>query len=384
MLSIIKKVYILANRNAGKLFLFGILGVAIHNWREWQRDKTLLTRESLPKQLPPMDSWPNLPLVSILVAAWNEVESIEQHVNSFNSLRYPQKELILCAGGEDGTFPLAQRSTGYGVVVLQQLPGEGKQRALQRCFSESTGIIIYLTDADCCLDNESFERVVYQIISMGEVAVSGSSQPSLGQSSNPFIISQASSQIYSSMHSPDYASGMLGRNCAVKRELLECSHGLEVPAPSGTDYVLAKMIHQTGARIRQVPDSRVVTEYPTSMSEYTQQQRRWLNNVAHYGNRFSARNEIISICYAYLTGIGMLFLPFIGIISSRLRLVIWSMLFWHACLSRIRYLHFSSNLLGISMNFRSLLFQPILLLLDITIWVRSLMDNIVPSRRQVW
>ena len=186
------------------------------------------------------------------------------------------------------------------------------------------------------------------------------------------------------MHTPNYASGMLGRNCAVKRELLECSHALEVPAPSGTDYVLAKMINQTGARIRQVPDSRVVTDYPNSLREYTQQQRRWLNNVAHFGNRFGARTEILSIYYAYLTGIGMLFLPFIGLISLRLRLVVWSLIFWHACLSRMRYLRFSSNLLGISINFRSVLFQPILLLLDFTVWVRSLVDSLVPSKRQVW
>jgi cellulose synthase/poly-beta-1,6-N-acetylglucosamine synthase-like glycosyltransferase len=380
----LKQLYLSANRNTGKLFLIGFLGVIFYNWWAWQRDKTLLNRQSLPDKLPPLDSWPNLPLVSILVPAWNEVENIEQHIHSFNSLRYPQKELILSAGGEDGTYHLAQRSAGHGIVVLRQLPGEGKQRALQRSFSKSMGSIIYLTDADCLLDNDSFEQLVYQIVSQGEEAVSGSSRPSQRESSNPFIISQAASQIYSSMHSPSYASGLLGRNCSVTRELLERSHALEVPAPSGTDYVMAKMIYQTGACIRQLPDCRVVTEYPTSMSEYTRQQRRWLNNVAHYGKQFGARNEIRTVYSATLIGMGMLFLPFIGLFTSKLRLVTWLLFFSHALISRMRYLHFSSNLLDISTNFRSVLFQPIFLLLDFSVWVRSWMDNITPGKWQAW
>lgn len=384
MHAIIKRLYQSAIRNAGKLFLFGFLGVIVFNFRKWQRDKTLFNRGSIPDILPVLDAWPNLPRVSILVAAWNEAENIEQHIHSYMSLRYPHKELILCAGGEDSTFPLAQRSAGHGVVVLKQLPDEGKQSALQRCFSASTGTIIYFTDADCRLDNKSFELVVYQIVAKGEEAVTGSSRPSRRQSSNPFIISQASTQIYSAMHSLTYAPGLLGRNCAINRKLLERSHGLEVPVLSGTDYVLAQMINQTGARIRQVPNSCVVTEYPAYVSEYVQQQRRWLNNVAHYGNRFSARNEIISIYSAYLTGIGMLSLPFIWSISSRLRMVVWLLLFWHACISRIRYLYFTSTLLGISINLQSVLFQPIFLLLDFTIWARSLVDYLVPDRRQVW
>lgn len=384
MLHILNKLYLSANRYAGKIFLFSFLGIIFLNWRLWQRDKDLLNLKLKSDELPPLDSWSNLPLVSVLVAAWNEAENIQQHIKSFESLRYPNKELILCAGGEDGTFQLAQGNPVHGVVLIQQMPGEGKQHALLRCFSESLGTVIYLTDADCLLDDDSFERLIYQLVSKGEEAVSGTSQPSHRQLSNLFVLTQASSQIYSVMNSPTYTPGMLGRNCAIKRELLERSNGLEVPVLSGTDYVLAKRISQTGARIRQIPNSRVVTEYPTSVSEYAQQQLRWLNNVAYHGNRFGAHNEIRPIYSAYIAGITMLLLPFLWLVPSKMRLVTWSLFFWHAWLSRIRYLRFSSTLLGIPMKFRSVLFQPVFLLLDFTIWVRSLIDNIFYNGNQDW
>jgi cellulose synthase/poly-beta-1,6-N-acetylglucosamine synthase-like glycosyltransferase len=384
MLNILNKVVSAATRNAGILFICGILGIIFLNWRLWQRDKALLNPKSLSNDVPPLDSWSNLPLVSILVAAWNEAENIELHINSYKTLRYPNKELILCAGGEDRTFKLAQRNTASGMVVLEQIPDEGKQHALNRCFNESKGTIIYLTDADCLLDDESFELLIFQITSKGEEAASGSSQPSNGQLSNPFVLSQASSQIYRAQYSPTYAPGLLGRNCAIKRELLECSHGLEVPVKCGTDYVLAKKLSQTGAQIRQVPNSRVVTEYPSSISEYARQQLRWLNNVVYHGDQHGAHDEIRDIYTAYLTGITMLLLPFIGFVPSKMRVVSWSLLFWHAWLSRIRYLRFLSTLLGIPMNFRLVIIQPILLLVDFTIWVRSLIENVLHKRGQDW
>src|SRR5687768_5466499 len=88
-------------------------------------------------------------VVSILVAAWNEAEHIDDLIASCLRWAYPRKELVLCAGGADDTLRRARRWEGAGVRVLEQLPGEGKQGALERCLREATGEIIVLTDADC-------------------------------------------------------------------------------------------------------------------------------------------------------------------------------------------------------------------------------------------
>jgi len=59
-----------ANRNAGKVFLIGIAGVAAYNWRLWQRDKALTWR--LRDQRRPVPELTRAPKVSALVAAGNE------------------------------------------------------------------------------------------------------------------------------------------------------------------------------------------------------------------------------------------------------------------------------------------------------------------------
>jgi hypothetical protein len=71
--------------------------VAAWNWWKWRQDRVLALRlraqEAEPVQLK------STPKVSVLVAAWNEADMIREHIESFLRLRYPNKELILCAGG---------------------------------------------------------------------------------------------------------------------------------------------------------------------------------------------------------------------------------------------------------------------------------------------
>ena len=56
----------------------------------------------------PASVYATQPLVSLLVAAWNEEAHLVAFLSSFMALAYPQKELILCAGGDDQTWALAQ------------------------------------------------------------------------------------------------------------------------------------------------------------------------------------------------------------------------------------------------------------------------------------
>src|SRR5207247_1198210 len=107
-----------------------------------------------------------------LVAAWNEAAGIARHVQSVLALRYPDLDFVLCAGGPDGTCEQARLAMSGRGTLLEQAPGEGKQRALRRCLAASTGDIVYLTDADCVLDDQSFERVIARIVD-GDPAATG-------------------------------------------------------------------------------------------------------------------------------------------------------------------------------------------------------------------
>lgn len=360
----------------------GLLSVSLYNWHRWGKDKAVLAQAANPPPVPAPDRWRELPLVSVLVAAWNETENVEQHIHSFLTLRYRRKELILCAGGNDGTYRLARRYQGRQVTILRQQDGEGKQRALARSLTLARGDIIFLTDADCFLDDEAFERTLFPVASGEEEACSGSSRPQAGQMSNPFVVAQAASDIYSSLQGREYASGLLGRNCAVRRSLLEASRGLEVYAPAGTDYVLAKEMLNHGARICHEPHSRVVTRYPDSLQEYVRQQRRWLRSVVLHGRRYRASVEVRASLCTSLIGAVMLLLPLVGLLIRPWLLLAWGLLLVHALLARLRYLHFVSALLERRLHLLDLVWQGPQLLLDFVAWTQPLADYV--QKRNFW
>ena len=372
------------DRLALPLGLLGIAAVAAYNWRLWQRDKAFLADRTQPEPLPPLDAWPELPLVSVLVAAWNEAAHINRHIESFLALRYPNKELVLCAGGNDGTLDLAYAYAGPQVELLPQAPGEGKQRALARSFHQARGEVIFLTDADCELADEPFERTLWPVIGYGEQVATGSSRPFAEQMTDPFAFTQAATQTYSAMHGPRYAPGILGRNCAVRRVLLDETEALDAAAPTGTDYVLAKMLNAAGIRIRQVPESRMLTDFPSRAHEYVRQQRRWLRNVVLHGRRFGARDEMRAALRTSLVGMAMLLLLPLGLLLLPWLIVVWSVLVAQALFARLRYLVFAGAVLNGSVRSAYVMWQAPLLLLDLLAWTQPMADYVWQRNRWVW
>ncbi|MGB1249180.1 MAG: glycosyltransferase [Candidatus Promineifilaceae bacterium] len=374
-----------------KAFTFGILaaGLAWRNWHNWQGDQHKLAHHQTTKlSVPPLEQWQDRPTVSILVAAWNEGASVAALIQSFYALRYPHKQLVVCAGGTDDTFAIAQSAADERVVVVKQVAGMGKQRALHHAFPATTGDIIFLTDADCILDDDSFERTILPLTSGATEVSTGESRPLATQLDNPFIVWQAVGRLYNLLGARKTADGLLGRNCAVTRHLLERSAGLAAEAFTGTDYVLAKKLMAHGATIRHVSHSRIETRYPTTARAYIRQQRRWLRNVAWQGARFGAWGEVRQSLQTSLIGFVMLSLPLIGLFFPPL-LFVWGALLWQMCLARLRYWHVGNELLRedeatYRPKFAHTLYLPYFILLDFIAWVSTLFDYVSAQRRATW
>jgi cellulose synthase/poly-beta-1,6-N-acetylglucosamine synthase-like glycosyltransferase len=360
------------NRHSLYIFVAGLMGIFFAQWHKWQKDKIRLVKEKSSPPNPPIESWPRLSKATVLVAAWNEAANIQAHIQSFLTLHYPRKQLVLVAGGRDGTYQLACEFASPHVIVIEQLPGEGKQRALRKGFSFADGEIIYFTDADCLLDDRSFEAVIYPIVTGQEQVTTGTSLPSSKNMLNPFIFSQASSQLYASYHLPYYFPGLLGRNCAIDRGTLLRSNALQFDTPSGTDYILAKSLACSGIPIRQLPSSQVATSYPDSFTGYFLQQTRWLANVATLSRQYGAPGEARSIYFNASLGFFMLVFPFLAVPLGPLVLVVWALLFLYAFFSRLRYASFNARLTNHALCKVNLIFLPCYLLLDFLVWAVSL------------
>lgn len=366
----------------GQLLLTGGAVVAYNVWK-WRQDREVAAglHAQLCQPCPAVDATPK---VSILVAAWNEAHIIERHVRSVNMLSYPNREYVLCAGGTDGTYARARVCADHDAIVLEQLPGEGKQRALRRAFERSTGELVFLTDADCILDDDAFGRTIQSLVRGDELAASGDSMPLLEQfGRGVFPRYQWAAQAYSAAHAGGYLNSLLGRNAAVHRRLLLDVAAFDEDVATGTDYHLGKKIRQAGYAIRHVPDSLVRTEYPASLGQYVRQQRRWLRNVMLLGRRSRSWREVAQAAQTSAVGASMLLLPLaMPLFGGRVAWP-WLAAFVHGVAARVRYAAFIGRLTGHD-QFDLALLAPSFTLLEFGVWALPLMDYPSAARRWQW
>lgn len=368
-------------RSIGRILLPALALVLGVNWWRWQSDRALALRL---REGSPIPSLSRTPAVSALVAAWGEGTQVEAHIASFLALRYPAIELIICAGGPGETLERARRHAGPRVTVLEQLPGEGKQRALARCLEHACGEIIYLTDADCLYNDEALTRLLATLVNEGEAVATGGSRPhdaQLGQALPEYLWA---GDIYSAAHSPIYIEGLLGRNSALTRMAVERSGGMDFVAPTGTDYHLARRLLAAGLAIRHVPESVVPSDYPTDPAGYWRRQARWLRNLLLYGGQYGAHHQTRMAMRSGGIGALMLALPVAALVGGPWPTALWLSLLAQAVAAKLRYMAFASLLQGRPIGPRRPDLLISLTLLECLIWVTPLLESLSPRARIRW
>jgi len=211
------------------------------------------------------------PLLSVLVPVWKERRHITTLVAFFRALDYQPRELVLCAGGPDGSYEEALRHAADDIIVLEQHPGEGKQRALERSFQACRGALLFLSDADARLAEEAISATLAPILA-GEVeAATGTREPLPELRSLPIIAYQWALEVAGNAAIPDSSPGMLGSNTALTRQAALRAGSFNWEARTGTDYVLACKLRQVGVSIRFVRTSRMPVGLATNLRDYSRQ-----------------------------------------------------------------------------------------------------------------
>jgi cellulose synthase/poly-beta-1,6-N-acetylglucosamine synthase-like glycosyltransferase len=103
-----------------------------------------------------------LPTVSMVVAAYNEVDCIGEKLKNSLALDYPKDLFELLVGSDgstDGTDEIVRQCTD-GRVRLSVAPRGGKTSVLNRCIPSAKGDIIVLTDANTRIDEKAIARLV--------------------------------------------------------------------------------------------------------------------------------------------------------------------------------------------------------------------------------
>lgn len=377
----------LSDRLALPLLAGGLALVAVQDLRARAADRRLAeaVRSAAHGATPRPTSAPG---VTILVAAWNEAAGIEDHIASVLRLRYPNLQYVLCAGGADGTYLIASRFARPGAIIMEQQPGEGKQAALRRALGEATGQIVFLTDADCLLDDDSFERTLAPILDGEAEATTGGSQPLPRQQERSVLaLYHWAGDRYVACRTGETTGGLLGRNCALTRSALARTGDFRADVPTGTDYHLAKSLLAAGIAIRHVGTSSVHSRYSESVRPYARQQRRWLRNVVILGQRFGARDEVRQAAMTSCIGLATLLAPLLATVLGRSVLAAWLVVLVRGAASKVRYVDFAVQVDDrpeLSPSVARRLAAVPLTLVELAVWSLPVLDYLVPARRASW
>ena len=355
--------------------------------------KRLRDLAARPPECPPVEPGGGAERISFLVAAWNEEHTLRPCLEALLQLGYPDFEVIVCAGGTDKTWEVADAVKDPRVVWLRQHAGEGKQGALQRCLERASGAIVYTIDADSRLTGSAFRRMVGPILSGAEQAVTGDPcEPLAEQRGMPFVEGQRACRIYTALWQPEHGSGLLGGNSAVRRRAVLDAGGFPTGVNAGGDYDLGQRLAANGILARYVVGAQFPTEYHAELGAYVRQQARWIGNVVVQGTRHGAFGEVAKCMGTSLLGAAMLLIPLVvaalvwwPVGPEWLVWVLaggWMFAYWHAVLSRLRYLLVAARWTGERVNWAVAVRQPLFLLIDFYAWSRALARYPTRARRR--
>ena len=128
----------------------------------------------------------------------------------------------------------------------------------------------------------------------------------------------------------------------------------------------------------------MVTKYPTDVSGYLRQQRRWLRNVFLYGRKYGAADEVRASIYTSVIGAVMLAAPISFSIAGNSAFIPWFILLAHGLMSRLRYLLSASILLQCSLSWKHIAVLPLTLTLDFVAWAGALAEYVTPTSHSQW
>ncbi len=136
--------------------LLGLYALAIFLWSIW-RGRSAARK---PVAAAPADNG-NWPFVSIIIPAWRDRAALEACLRSLREVDYPDYEVILVAGGPDGTYAAACAAAAGDrrIQAIEQLP-RGKNAALNQGLTAASAGTLVLLDADSEVSPEWLKGLV--------------------------------------------------------------------------------------------------------------------------------------------------------------------------------------------------------------------------------
>lgn len=216
------------------------------------------------------------PTVTLLIAAYNEEETIAQKIENSLALDYPSARLQILVAADGSADRTAQIVAGYadrGVVLNYEPARRGKMAAINRAMPHATGEIVVFSDANNFYQADALRELVRPFADASVGAASGAKVIAkgdgvLGESEGLYwryesFIKEKETAVHSSV-------GVAGEMLALRRRLFE-------PPPEdiiNDDFYMAVRLLHRHYRVVYVPTARSTERIsPTAQDEMARRAR---------------------------------------------------------------------------------------------------------------
>jgi cellulose synthase/poly-beta-1,6-N-acetylglucosamine synthase-like glycosyltransferase len=214
---------------------------------------------------------------SIIIPAWNEAKTIKKTLEALLKIDYDmdQCEIIIVAGGDDGTFSLAKSLALQGeafsrYVILEQGP-LGKNAAIQQGVRKAGNPIIVLLDADTIVSPGWLKAMVHPI-ERGDTHLTIANPEPVRKTwvSDYYTINK----LYFMDHIVTYSGHAMAFRAEVVRDHLD--YFFDESVKVGVDYLLAKRFLERGLGVTFAKDALVTTHIPSTFRYFWLSELRWM------------------------------------------------------------------------------------------------------------
>ncbi|MFX0025159.1 MAG: glycosyltransferase [Candidatus Hermodarchaeota archaeon] len=239
-----------------------------------------------------------LPLVNILIPAWNEGKIFEGCLESITKLTYPNLKVIINAGGSKPTIKIAESYKNLqNFEILYQKKGEGKIKAINDCLKYISEGVVYLIDADIYLDDNIFLQMLYPIITEKEKIVISTIKP------HNFILNRDLVKYVFINRNPWFHkkisnySNSVSQNVCMNYEVIQNVKKFSEGKLADDGFIIGSDIRKKDYKIYLISNVSVDSfNFPLSIRQYFRQNLRWLENflfIAYKSQKFQFLKFIV-------------------------------------------------------------------------------------------
>jgi poly-beta-1,6-N-acetyl-D-glucosamine synthase len=206
---------------------------------------------------PTAEYQPSTPFVTLLIAAFNEQDTIAAKIDNSLGLDYPADRLeivIASDGSTDDTAEIVKSYASRGIVLNHSPERRGKTAAINRAIGDARGEIIVFSDANNLYDQGTLRAVVAPFVDPTVGAACGNKHISRGD--GPLGESEGTYWRYEGWIKKQETRlgctvAVLGEVFAIRRELFEASPDNII----NDDFYIAMRILKRGFRVVYAPDA---------------------------------------------------------------------------------------------------------------------------------